>query len=68
MKYNIIYNGAIASVVDIQPNELDNYKRVLAENLPKAKLEPITAVVRKKESTSNGRKSNTGSNRRNTGR
>jgi hypothetical protein len=64
MKYNIIYNGEKVTVVDIQPNELDNYKRVLAENLPKATVEPITAVVRRKESTSNGRPKNTGNRSR----
>jgi hypothetical protein len=68
MKYNIIYNGAIVSVVDIQPEELDNYTKVLANNLPLATMEsvgqPITAYVQKKESTSNGRKSNTGNRSR----
>ena len=67
MKYNIIYNGEKITVVDIQPHELDNYTKVLANNLPLATMEsvgqPITAYVQKKE-TSNGRKSNTGSRSR----
>jgi len=40
-RFKVLYNDRVVDIVEVKFNEINNYKRVLKHNLPKATLEEI---------------------------